>query len=133
VDAEDAVGEGLGDRDGVGFEIALERGCVASGEGDGGEAGCGCGRWDRFDFKPLEIVDGVAGDAFVLCVAEAEGLAVEVGGGGGIGGVDAHECDAGDGGPLLGVGKTGGCKEEGEGCSSHGDHSSGGVVRLSKR
>jgi hypothetical protein len=112
VDGEEAVSERLHDGDVAGLEVALERGGVTGGERDGSEAagGSGCGK--SFYFQPLQVVDRVAGDTVTVGMGVAEGVAVEVCRGCGVGGVHADEGDAGYGRTLLREGDAGNGKKK---------------------
>jgi hypothetical protein len=101
VDGEESVRECVLDDNVVSFQVALESCGVSRGESYGSEAAGGCGGRQSFHFQPLESVDGVAGDAITFGVAEAEGFAVEIRGGRGVGGIHADEGDTGDRGALL--------------------------------
>ena len=101
--------EGKFDGDVVSGEEADEGGGVARGEGRGGEADVGFGWGGGEDLDPLGGADGVNPLTGKFVLGEAEGFAVEAGGGGGVGGVEAGEGDAGDGGAGGGPGLGGGC------------------------
>jgi hypothetical protein len=129
-----SVGERELGNDVVGSEIALKLGCVAGGEGYGGEVGAGPrGRVEHFD--PLRVVDGVEPDAFVDDAGESERVAVELLRGRGIAGVEACKGDAGNRGAhgLLSKHRESDCEKDEAKGASHGTKLYGPGVAPVKR
>lgn len=101
-DAELAVLKWEGGLDVVGFEVALELGCVSRGEGHGGQANVGLRRRRGEELDPLRVVDRVEPHLVDFFALEAESVAVELLRRCRIGGVEAGEGNSCDGWALLG-------------------------------